>query len=127
MKKLVLAVLFVLTVLPAFAQDAPPVGDEYAKFQGVWYGVYSNEIFIFVFIDDTFVSTLEACFTGKFFIEKENIVFQAERRLSLLPGWEKIEDTDNKSTWQYVFSGENLVLVDHGDALVLSRNSNLYQ
>jgi hypothetical protein len=115
MKKLFLVAALALAALPSFAQE-----DEYAKFQGIWWGIIDdNEIVVFAFIDDTFVTTLDGGIAGKFFIEKENIIFQVERVLSLPPGWEKIEDTDNKGTWQYVFSGENLVLVEYGEAIVL--------
>jgi hypothetical protein len=126
MKRLFIAVILSLAVLPVFAQDAPPSDDPYAKFQGIWYGViYDEDKVFFVFIDDIFICNLDGGYYYKYNIEGQNIVIKNAREL-LVSGWGDTEynpDTTN-SEWkiQYVFSGKRLVLVFGGEPITLSTN-----
>jgi hypothetical protein len=127
MKKFVLTVAFLFATSAAFAQDAVPTDDPYAKFQGIWHGViYDEDKVLFVFIDDILICNLDgyvSCIRYK--IEGQNIVAISGREL-LVSGWGETinipNSTDTSGHIQYVFSGEKLVLVFDGEPIILSND-----
>jgi hypothetical protein len=110
MKRLFLVIL-ALASLPAFSQE-----DEYAKFQGVWYGTIGNEFIFYIFIDNSFTmirqdSTIIGMYSGKYSIDKEKLIFEINK---LLIGKDSFyipyDDGIQDAQMQYAISGGILVL-----------------
>jgi hypothetical protein len=62
MKKLVIIAVLAFAALPAFSQE-----DEYAKFQGVWYGEREDENTYFIFENNTAIM-FDSSNGGVFFV-----------------------------------------------------------
>ena len=62
MKKLFIIAVLAFAVLPAFSQE-----DEYAKFQGVWYGESEDENSYFIFENNTAIM-FDSSNGGVFFV-----------------------------------------------------------
>jgi hypothetical protein len=126
MKKIIIVLYLVITVLPTFSQDMPPDGDDYTKFQGIWYGViYDEDPVFFVFIDDIFICNLDYGFSCRYSVENHNLIVTSGREL-LVSGWGDTkynpDTTNNNGKIQYIFSGERLVLVFDGEPITLSKD-----
>jgi hypothetical protein len=118
MKKLFMIAVLSCAVLPAFSQE-----DEYARFQGVWYGViYGGEVKVFfIFIDDIFISHIESDSYGRYSVENNNLILTDFRELGA-DGWGEIHGENEEAKIQYVFSGERLILVFDGEPITFSRD-----
>jgi hypothetical protein len=92
MKKLVLICILVLLALPIFSHDVPLDGDDYAKFQGVWYDVDEKYAFI-IFIDDIFISNVDLGFSLHYSVEDNNlIIHHCFWQTTQEKFWEKVSD-----------------------------------
>jgi hypothetical protein len=132
MKRIVLISMLALLTLPIFAQTDDP----YTKFQGVWWGeadggdwchfIFSNNNLTMIGKD---IGKNIICF-GNYFIDKNTIVYNIKSVFSEDndDGWlmvpEKIAPLDIPDTmaeFQYVFSGDRLILIADGYPISLQR------
>jgi hypothetical protein len=124
MKKLFMAVMLVCLALPAFSQDTPPTGDEYAKFQGVWYGAISDECIFFIFMNDAFTmirqdSEMIGFISGKYSIFESKINLDTNKCMVGENGFYlPYEDGIQNQQMQYIISNETLVLYENEDTII---------
>jgi hypothetical protein len=137
MKKLVVIAVFLLVSGAAFAQDAPPAGDDCAKLQGVWYGAFDDKKIIFIFIDDIFIMLNTTSGTNvlcQYSVKNNNLIL-SNPRASAFDGWEDNPGIDEAIAevgewaipYQYLFSGYSelgyiLILGPDDASIALSRN-----
>jgi hypothetical protein len=121
MKKLVLIVAFLLIASSAFAQDAPPADDPYAKFQGVWYGAIDDECVFFIFMNDAFTmirqdSAVIGFISGKYLIFEEKLNLETNKCIVGKDGFYlPYEDGIQNMQMQYIISDETLALYENED------------
>jgi hypothetical protein len=124
MKKLVLAVLLSLAVLPAFSQDNQPP-DPYAPFQGVWYNIGDIGFTHYIFNGNTLTIIIKEfndifIATGNYTLKNNLVVFICQEVFSD-SGWLKVPSMDSMGESQYVFSGDRLVIISDGDPISLKK------
>jgi hypothetical protein len=129
MKKIFLAFLLVFILFPAFTQDTTE--DEYAKFQGVWSGITTdNETYSFMFIDNTVVWSVTDSSGYSFIVYGKFRASDKVLTISHVYGftsdtqtWESIEDQDSgmAANFQYLFSKNSIILVDEDLPIILTK------
>jgi hypothetical protein len=121
MKRLFTIIILSFVAFFAFAQDAPPADDPYARFQGIWYVVVDDKYAFVIFIDDTFISAAgDRAVFFRYSVENQDLILT--NAIGLSPdGWEESPDGIVTFKIQYVFSGDRLILAFEGEHITLSR------
>jgi hypothetical protein len=128
MKKLILTSILVLLALPAFSQEK----DGQASFQGIWHEKRGDENIYFIFENNTVMFTTNESDFGTiafctFTLHTHKIIFHIKRIFAFYDStWqsvtpEGISDIDDIVEMDYVFSGENLILISDGKPHVLMK------
>jgi hypothetical protein len=90
----------------------------------VWYGETEGHFLFYIFIDDVFFTNLEGHnLTGKYDVDKDNIIFTIKKENYILNKWVNVQAEYTPLEWKYIFSADNLILVTNGTPITLTKEN----
>jgi hypothetical protein len=138
-EKFVLIIILVLLALPAFSQEKDgfaQTDDPYAKFHGVWLGrADGGDLWHFIFSNNSLTIIgkdigLDIIYFRNYFIDKNTVVYiikcmfgENDDDVWLMAPEEIDKELKEEITksFQYIFSGNKLVLIEDGYPISLQR------